>query len=155
MRELWRHLFGAVLPVELMPVELPVAGVVGAASKRCGVVPAAPCCPVLLSIPQWLCHQQPHPTNWPPTPSTHPAALQAIVAEQFFFIALYYATGDVATFVLFRWLSNLLTVVAVRLPPPGARCEEVPDEAGELAAAAAAAAAAGGQPERTEGKKEQ
>jgi hypothetical protein len=43
---------------------------------------------------------------------------------QFSYIAIYYATGDIFAYCLLRWVAEVLTVVAVRMPPPGARAPE-------------------------------
>ena len=40
---------------------------------------------------------------------------------QFAYVAVYYLTGDVLSYVLLRAIGDALTVLAVRLPPPGAR----------------------------------
>lgn len=37
------------------------------------------------------------------------------------YITVYYFTGDVAAYCLLRWLADVLTAVAVRMPPPGTR----------------------------------
>ncbi|GAB4822003.1 hypothetical protein N2152v2_009049 [Parachlorella kessleri] len=47
--------------------------------------------------------------------------MKLIVVAQFSYLAIYYATGDVAAYCALRWLGELLTVIAVRMPPPGAR----------------------------------
>ena len=59
--------------------------------------------------------------RFPPTlnailPSTH-ATLQFV---QFGGVVVYYLGGDILSFVLLRWLGDVLMVLAVRLPPPGA-----------------------------------
>lgn len=46
--------------------------------------------------------------------------MRAIVLQQFTYVAVYWATGDVVSVVAIRYVAELLTVLAVRMPPPGA-----------------------------------
>ena len=55
------------------------------------------------------------PTNSIPSMRWDPLQL-----VQFSPLVVYYLGGDLLSFILVRWLGDVLTVLAVRLPPPGA-----------------------------------
>eukprot|EP00887_Chlorella_sp_A99_P006330 scaffold3.g6330.t1 len=56
---------------------------------------------------------------------------KALVLQQFLMVAIYFLAGDLVTYFAVRWLSDLLTVVAVRLPPPGAAHAPLPYSEGD------------------------
>lgn len=68
--------------------------------------------------------------------------------EQFAMSAVYWLFGDVASFVLLRWVSNLLLVLSVRMPPPGAGLAPVihPDDVAGGAAGASQQTGGAGKP---------
>ena len=38
---------------------------------------------------------------------------------QFGYAAIYFLGGDILSYLLLRWAGDVLTVLAVRMPPPG------------------------------------
>lgn len=57
------------------------------------------------------------PVHAPPDALRHITSLALLL--QFGSMAVYYMGGDILTYIALLWLANVLTVIAVRLPPPG------------------------------------